>query len=307
MSAGKRRKRRLSWDEWYVLAWEYRNEHGDLLVPKDYVCFGGERLGRWIERQRAKYNGVPSIPGPLERTQIALLNEIGMVWKLENRYSWQDWMDQLDWYRSVYGNIDVPHEYERGAYRLGNWLAELRKKYAAGRLSARQIKDMEDRGVSWSLRTNPRSWEDWYAEAEAYYREHGDLMVPAGYRTPSGSRLGLWIYKQRDLYMGRKAGRSLSQAKVELLEALHMVWEPLAERQEDWERMYAWVSEYRERHGKLPLWPRDLKAPDGRSMESWIRAQRQKLAEGKLSPDRRRRLAELGVYKPVRTAEKEPA
>ena len=42
-------RRRLSWDEWYKLAKRYRDIHGDLLVPKDYACPGGEKLGRWIE------------------------------------------------------------------------------------------------------------------------------------------------------------------------------------------------------------------------------------------------------------------
>ena len=65
--------------------------------------------------------------------------------------------------------------------------------------------------------------------------------------------------------------------------------------------MYQWVAEYRARHGKLPLWPRDLKSPDGRSMFDWIRAQRQQLAEGRLPPSRREQLAALGIHPPRRS------
>ena len=64
--------------------------------------------------------------------------------------------------------------------------------------------------------------------------------------------------------------------------------------------MYQRVAEYRAPHGKLPLWPRDLKSPDGRSMFDWIRAQRQQLAEGRLPPSRREQLAALGITAPQR-------
>ena len=73
----------MDWEDWYLLAARYYEEHRDLLVPRDYVCPAGEKLGRWIERQRAKYNRVPSVVGNLDGVQINYLNQIGMVWKLE--------------------------------------------------------------------------------------------------------------------------------------------------------------------------------------------------------------------------------
>lgn len=305
MPGHTKKRRLLSWDEWYRLASEYRDEHGDLLVPKDYVCPAGQKLGRWIERQRAKYNGVPSVRGQLDRSQIALLNDLGMVWKEEFRHSWDDWLEMLDWYRESFGDADIPHNYKRGDYHLGNWLVEQRKSYAAGRLDARQVADLEARGVNWNMRTRPRSWEDWYEDAAAYYREHGDLTVTLEYRTPEGNRLGFWVYRQRDIFMGRKQGRALSSRQVELLDAIGMTWDPLAERPQAWEQMYRWIADYRAENGKLPLWPRSLKAPDGRSMWGWIRTQRQQLAEGKVSAAQRARLAELGIVAATRTAKEE--
>lgn len=295
MPAGRGKRRQMSWDEWYRLAAAYRDANGNLLVPKDYACPAGQKLGRWIERQRAKYNGVTSVRGHLDRTQIMLLNQIGMVWKLEYRHDWAEWLEKLDWYRSMYGNVDVPHSFEDGDFRLGNWLVEQRKSYAAGTLGRREIDDLEARGVCWSVKTRPRAWEDWYADAAAYYKVHGTLMVPLDYRTQAGDRLGTWVYGQRDIYMGRKPGMTLTAAQVERLEAINMVWSPAAARPEAWDRMYAWVSEYVRLNGKLPLWPRDLKAPDGRSMWGWIRTQRQMLADGRVPPSRKKQLAALGI------------
>ena len=300
MPTGSARRRRLSWDEWYRLAAEYRQVHGDLLIHRDYVCPGGEKLGRWIERQRAKYNGVPSVPGHLDRTQVALLNQIDMVWKLEYRHCWADWLKQLDWYRAQYGNLDIPHSFEHGEYHLGNWIVKQRVNCAEGLLGAAEIADLDARGIRWNLRTRPRPWEDRCADAEAYYRAHGHLMVTLDALTPEGRKLGYWIYRQRDIYMGRKPGLRLTDDRVRRLEAAGMVWNPPQARLEAWEQMYQWVAEYRARHGKLPLWPRDLKSPDGRSMFDWIRAQRQQLAEGRLPPSRREQLAALGITAPQR-------
>ena len=294
----KNRKKQpcMAWEEWYLLAARYYEEHGDLLIPRDYVCPTGQKLGRWIERQRAKYNRVPSMQGHIEGWQIEYLERIGMVWKLEYRREWEDWLKKLDWYLSVHGNIDVPHDYEHDGYGLGNWLIKQRLRHAAGELSPEKAADLEARGISWNLRTRLRSWDDWYADARAYYREHADLMVQLDYLTPDGDRLGFWIYRQRDIYMGRRKGLRLTEEQIDRLNHIGMNWEPLASRPDQWERMYEWVSAYRNTYSKLPLWPLDLKAPDGRSANGWIRTQRQQLADGRLSPERVERLAAIGIY-----------
>ena len=92
--------------------------------------------------------------------------------------------------------------------------------------------------------------------------------------------------------------------QIERLEAIQMVWAPLQMRSDEWELMYQWVAQYRREHGKLPTWPRNLKAPDGRSMFGWINTQRTKLGEGEMPPSRRERLALIGITAPrKRTAE----
>ena len=300
--AGKRRNVR-PWEEWYLLAARYYGEHGDLLIPEDYVCPNGEKLGRWIERQRAKYNRVPSISGHLDAGQTEALERIGMVWKLEYRRSWNEWMDVLDRYAQAHGNIDVPHSFVLDGYGLGDWLVKQRLRYAAGELLPEEIGDLEARGVNWSLRTRPRTWEDWFADAAAYHAAHGNLRVPPDYVTAGGNRLGVWITRQRVLYKGRRKGSALSAEQIQRLESIGMVWQPLAARTDAWEQMYRFVSEYRDAHDRLPLWPRNLKAPDGRSMVGWIGTQRRQLADGKLSPGQVEKLSRLGIRPAARAYE----
>lgn len=285
----------MDWEDWYLLAARYYEEHRDLLVPRDYICPAGEKLGRWIERQRAKYNRVPSVVGNLDGVQINYLNQIGMVWKLETRRGWDEWLRLLDAYAKEHGNIDVPHACEYGGAGLGGWLAKRRLDYAAGKLTPDEIQTLEARGVNWALQPRQRSWDDWFVDAQDYYRRHGHLMVHLDDLTSDGAKLGYWIYKQRDIYMGRKPGQTLTQEQIDRLNGIGMVWEPLAARSDAWERMYGYIAAYQAENQRLPLWPRGQKSPDGRSMSGWIGTQRQNLAEGKLSTDRVTKLAKLGI------------
>lgn len=285
----------MDWEDWYLLAVRYRDEHGDLLIPRDYVCPNGEKLGRWIERQRAKYNRVASMRGRLDEWQIACLDRIGMVWKLEHRREWDTWLALLDCYAAAYGHVDVPHSYTLDGCGLGDWLIKQRLRHAAGELTEEETASLEARGVNWSLRARQRSWEEWYADAAEYYRRHGDLMVRLDEVTAGGGKLGYWIYRQRDIYMGRKKGLRLSEKQIERLNAIGMVWEPLAVRADAWEQMYRWVRAYRDAHDRLPLWPRDLKAPDGRSMSGWIRTQRQRLSDGSVPNEQAEKLNAIGI------------
>lgn len=293
--AGEKRTR-MDWEDWYLLAVHYYGEHGDLLVPEDYVCPTGEKLGRWIEKQRAKYNRTPSVQGHLDGVQIEYLERIGMVWKLETRRARDEWLTVLDRYAAAFGHVDVPRGFAWEGYDLGDWLAKQRQRYAAGELSDEEIGELEARGVNWNPGVRHRTWEDWFADAAAYYAERGDLMVQLDYRTPAGDKLGFWIYRQRDVYMGRKKGRRLTEEQIRRLEGVGMVWDPLAARGDAWERMYGWVRDYKIAHDRLPLWPRDLKAPDGRSMCGWIRTQRQQLAAGSVPPLRADKLSAIGIY-----------
>ena len=91
MASGNYKKQ--TWDEWYGCAKAYYEEKGNLLVPGRYKTMDGYSLGRWIERQRARYNGLHD--NMIHTDEVIALEKIGMVWKLENRlhgsngYIWQ--------------------------------------------------------------------------------------------------------------------------------------------------------------------------------------------------------------------------
>lgn len=65
-------------------------------------------------------------------------------------------------------------------------------------------------------------WDRWYGRLAAYAAEHGNCLVPRGYKTADGSALGTWVNTQRQAYKGANGG--LSAPRASRLEALGMVW-----------------------------------------------------------------------------------
>jgi hypothetical protein len=65
----------LSWQESYLLAKKYYEEHGNLRITEEE--YEGYTLSKWIRVQRGYYK-----KGILSDDKIALLNNIGMIWDL---------------------------------------------------------------------------------------------------------------------------------------------------------------------------------------------------------------------------------
>ena len=75
------------WLKNYNLAKKYYIEHGDLLIPSDYIASDGTKLGYWIETQRRVRKGKKN--GILTEKQISLLDDIGMIWDVYSFYEEQ--------------------------------------------------------------------------------------------------------------------------------------------------------------------------------------------------------------------------
>lgn len=171
-----KRRQQLGFGDWYEIAKKYYEEYGDLLVPRIYEDEEGHKLGRWIERLRAFYNGKPSVKVALTQTDIAMLEKIGMVWKLESRYPWPEWYLQCRLYCAANGDLLVPKMYKNEQYALGNWIGEQRKKYKKGTLKPEQVEALEKVGMVWEL-VDRDVWEKRYNDAYAYYNEHGNISL----------------------------------------------------------------------------------------------------------------------------------
>ena len=68
------------WKNIYLLAKQYYEDNGHLLIPDKYVTTENIKLGRWISTQRYNYK-----KGILSEDKKTLLDKIGMVWKLREK------------------------------------------------------------------------------------------------------------------------------------------------------------------------------------------------------------------------------
>jgi hypothetical protein len=279
-----------SWEMMYARAAEYYRSHGNLEVPKRYKTEEGYSLGAWLQTQRKVRAGETF--GRLTERQIERLDSIGMVWGSVRDVAWERNYAEAKRYREKYGDLDVNIEYRtETGFALGRWLSQLRtyKKSGvqSGYLTEERVEALNRLGMVWSV--PDYVWERNFAAAMEYYREHGDLEVPAKYVSKNGVKLGSWIRNVRKNGKMAGAGLRLSEMQVARLDEIGMKWENTFSRQ--WERGFEAAKRYYESHGDLNV-PTMYLTSDGFKLGDWISNQRE---NGKLTEERRRRLDEIGM------------
>ncbi len=128
--------------------------------------------------------------------------------------SWDAMYAMAKEYYESHGNLEIPAIYTtQDGYCLGAWVATQRKVYnkkTAGILSREQIRRLEQIGMRWQG-TQEAAWEKNFAEAEKYFKEHGDLEVPADFVAEGGCRLGRWLRRQREMYQKLRLQNGVSR------------------------------------------------------------------------------------------------
>ena len=199
------------WEQGYALAMNYAAEHGDLNVPVNYTTEEGEKLGAWILNQRTAYT-----KEMLSQDQIGRLEKIGIYWGNRNERQWNEVYGAAKRYFEANGNLDVPVAYvSPEGYALGKWVR--RQQYAYRNpeksnaiLSQERIELLDAIGIQWE---KPDPWQHRYELAQEYKRCHGNLDIPAKYKTADGIWLGRWIYNQKRLLQGEPDKLSEEQKK----------------------------------------------------------------------------------------------
>ncbi len=219
--------------------------------------------------------------------------------------SWDAMYAMAKEYYETYGNLEVPATYATAdGYSLGAWIATQRKVYAgktAGCLSGEQVERLNAIGMRWQG-AQEVAWESNFAEAERYFKTHGDLDVPADYVTEDGCRLGRWLRRQREVCrklagVGQNQGnvvvtgqgqedaviakasgankklswqgkRSVHMERAQRLAQIGMVWE----NTDPWGRKFELAKQYYEEHGNLRM-PADY-VVEGVWLDRWLREQK---------------------------------
>jgi len=289
----------IDWEEYYQAAARYREENGDLMIPQRYVTEDGKCLGSWLTTQRKIHNG--SKVGVLTEEQVLRLDKLGIVWTNIKDTVWEDYYALAKAYYEQHGHLNVPMNYTtEDGHRLGTWLSNMRVRYAS--LSQRdkssqtkeRIRRMEAIGMVWNV--FDARWEHCFALAEAYYREHGDLLVPVAYTAADGTALGVWIANQRSKRKGNCCS-TLTREQIARLDSIGMAWGGVKDIQ--WMSYYNAAKRFFEHHGNLRV-SKAYKTDDGLNLGVWLVNQRstyKKQSDGKggMSPERIRLLNDIGM------------
>ena len=201
------------WFEYYDSLKAFWLKEKSLDVPADFTASNQGNMRKWICSQRTKYK-----EGKLSEDKIKLLNEIGMVWNID---LFQDGFSHAEAYKKEFGNLLVPEAYVcSDGFRLGEFIARIRRQKKKGTLSQSRIVSLEKLGMVWNVLD-----DRFYAALEdckAFYSEHGHLRIPpdlAGEK--SCVQLKNWVADcRRKLKQGK-----FSAEKIAELSKAHIVVE----------------------------------------------------------------------------------
>lgn len=277
------------WQQNYNALLDYYRSHGNIAVPKDYVTEDGIKLYLWLLNVKQAYRRIDRKGYRLADSQIQQLEELGIDWRTRSEIVFETGLSHAKDYFSENGNLDVPVSYKcPDGYKLGGWISDQKEKFAAGKLTQDIIEALEQVGMVWE---KPDPWEERFALAEKYYREHGDLEIPPSY-TIDGIWISKWLDEQRQIRNGKRRGKSLTDEQIERLDGIGMRWCKKEELQ--WDEQFADVRAYRQNYGNINI-PQSYLSPNGRRSGLWLQRQRKKLRDGKLSVKQEQLLRAVGV------------
>lgn len=282
-----------SWELMYESAKDYCGKHGNLEIPKRYVTADGLALGQWLNTQRRVYAN--KINGILTEEQIEKLNGLGMRWENANDKAWERNFAAAEAYYREHGNLLV--KVNGSPYKgvmLGKWIGQLRicrkNDTKSGYLTEERITALDKIGMVWDVRDF--LWEQNYESAKQYYREHGNLNVPANYVDADEVHLGAWISEMKAVRQNKGNKRAeLTEKQVEKLNQIGMVWESKYDL--IWGKSYEAACRYQEEYGNLDI-PSAYVTEDGCRLGRWIRRQRDTYGTT-LSKERREKLDAIGM------------
>jgi hypothetical protein len=285
-----------TWDESYAALVAYKETH-------DGNCNSiswreDTKLAEWVRWQRNHKND-------LTEDQIARLDDLGFSWTPVHRtdMEWQAKLQQLMHYKSLHGHSNVPIQGGKdGTWKtLGRWVNRQRELYNKHKLPTDRLAQLEAMGFVWRLtkaagcrkKEAPRyraMWHDQYNKLKQFQARHGHCLVK---RTgpESDDHLASWVIRQR----ARK--HSLSQERMDLLNAIGFEWNTQAITEGTWEEMFTKLVQFRASKGHVEVPSRkavDLE-DEYHSLHGWLRRQKKLHAAGTLDATKKEKLDLLGV------------
>lgn len=169
--------------------------------------------------------------------------------------------------------------------RLGNWVGTQRTN--KNRLSPSRKQKLDNLGFIWSVADE--RWEQGYAALLEYWEENRHVSVPNRFVNQHKFALGKWVTSQR------RHKAQLSAERVDRLDRLGFIWDPLTEQ---WERGYTELLKFKDINGHVQV-PKSHKTDNGFALGRWVGTQRLEYRSNKLTRERKARLDKVGfIWEP---------
>ncbi len=284
------------WERNYQAALSFFKREGNLEVPDGHIE-NGVKLYNWISDLRKKYRGYnKERVGTITDIQVQRLNELGMRWQSQADLIWEEGFNHAKAYYEETGAADAPFVYVApDGYKLGLFLSKCREKFAKGKLSEERISRLNSINMVWN-KSRKNDWDTCFEHAKAYYEEHSDLNIPPDYKA-DGIWLNKWLNEQRQIMLGKRKGKSLTEERIERLKSISFTGE--TPREIHWKTMLEAAEKFYKENGFDAKIPNDL-IVDGTFLKTWVNNE-QAISEGKLSNPRTReqieKLKKIGIVK----------
>ncbi len=251
---------------------EFKKFHGHCNVPAVYPP--NPSLGHWVLHRRYLRKR-----GKLDKEQEYRLEELGFCWEIFARrcfrIDWNSMVAALVDFKRQHGHCRVTESQDRD---LAIWLNDVRRTKRKGRLDPQRIKQLDRLGVVWEPRRD--RWEPLYAALVKYWKQYGHCDVPYNWEDQS---LAKWVRWLRYL---RRQGR-VADSWIERLDKMAFTWS----RTLTWEERVAELVEFQKTYGHCRV---STLSKTHRSLGLWVRTQRGKRKQGKLTGKQIQQLDRLG-------------
>ena len=259
------------WEDLFQLLLLFREREGHCRVP-DFHVEDNCNLGTWVLTQRANENKLSS-------HRKSRLNSINFVWDAKDA-QWESAFKLLEQFQSREGHCLVPQKQCEDGFMLGAWVNNQRnaQKNKSENLSKERVHRLNSIGFIWTPLID--QWEKGFEYLVQFHTRNGHCVVAAKH-VEGAFNLGNWVHHQRALK------QSLMQDKIEQLNSLGFIWDPIQLR---WEEGFSLLLQFSRREGHCRVEREHLEK--GYKLGNWVARQRNK--KNKLTVEDIARLNSLG-------------
>jgi len=265
------------WEVAFARLKQFVQREGHARVPT-YHVEDGFKLGQWAQVQRRAHNR-----GKLHAERQSRLKALlGWTWDPLNA-RWEEGFALLKRFVERKGHAWVPTYHVEDGFKLGQWVAHRRIDHRRGIFELERQRRLEAL-PGWTWHAFDERWEVGFARLKQFVEREGHASVPKPH-VEDRFKLGTWVEIQRSVHRKGKLDPE-RQRKLEVLPG--WTWDILEAR---WEEGFVRLRRFVEREGNARV--PHCHEEDGLKLGVWVATQRGAYKNGKLAPERQRRLEPL--------------